>query len=732
MFDYKSCNFHPAVEEITEVLCHKRQSTDKAFFRVVTTYFLSKMAACLRANVDTGNWMGKIPINVYTLALSPSGYGKNTTVNFIEEHLIKDFKSTFCKDTMPYFARKHLLEIATERAVANHTAQNEELKIVTSDFNKLGSYLFTFDSATTPAVKQMRQMLLMAGIGSINLQIDEIGSNLMNSGEVLNVFLELFDKGFTKQKLTKNTDTSTRGEDLDGSTPTCMLLFGEPEALLDGGSVEDAFYNYLRTGYARRTLFGMADKNNLLDYNSKTPEEIYDDLTDPANNTIVDKWSNHFANLADPDKFDFSVSLDRDRGIQLVEYQCFCKERAKNLKQSQGIIRTELENRFFKALKLAGLFAFIDMVPEISEDHLKQAVKLVEESGDAFKKILTRDLPHMKLAKYIGESDHELTHAEILENLPFFKGSANKKDMLSLAKAWGLDHGILITSRFNDDIEFLNGKAFKETEPDKYIISYSDDWTFGYYNDIITWDNLKKLVTLNARENTPFNFCNHHFLNGDQGQGHRKAENVLLKFNLLVFDIDKGTSIDMAKNVLDEFNYLIYTTKSHTEAENHFRLIMPMAHELELSSEEFKTFMDNILTYLPIECDPMVRDIAHKWTTCESGTVYENINKKNIDVLPFVPGSRSNDIYQKKYKKLSNLGSLERWFIQRIETGNRNTYMYRYTMALVDSGKSYQEVEALVNSFNASLPNPLPEQELQSTCLASAAKHYVGDSNNGN
>ncbi|MFP3617309.1 hypothetical protein SB778_45500, partial [Paraburkholderia sp. SIMBA_050] len=78
------------------------------------------------------------------------------------------------------------------------------------EFKRAGAFPFTFDSGTAPAVKQLRQKLLLADAGSINLQIDEIGSNLINNIEVLNLFLELYDQGIVKQKLTKNTAENTR------------------------------------------------------------------------------------------------------------------------------------------------------------------------------------------------------------------------------------------------------------------------------------------------------------------------------------------------------------------------------------------------------------------------------------------------------------------------------------------------------------------------------------------
>jgi hypothetical protein len=60
-----------------------------------------------------------------------------------------------------------------------------------------------------------------------------------------------------KPKLTKNTNENIRIEDIDGKTPTNMLLFGTPSMVFDGGQVESLFQKMLETGYARRCLFGL-------------------------------------------------------------------------------------------------------------------------------------------------------------------------------------------------------------------------------------------------------------------------------------------------------------------------------------------------------------------------------------------------------------------------------------------------------------------------------------------
>ncbi|MDT9694065.1 hypothetical protein Q5762_38210, partial [Streptomyces sp. P9(2023)] len=83
------------------------------------------------------------------------------------------------EETMPVIAEQSMWEIANHRAVRNGTEPQEEFDKLEREYRMTGAYPFTFDSGTAPAVKQLRQKLLLSKIGAVNLQIDEIGSNLV-------------------------------------------------------------------------------------------------------------------------------------------------------------------------------------------------------------------------------------------------------------------------------------------------------------------------------------------------------------------------------------------------------------------------------------------------------------------------------------------------------------------------------------------------------------------------
>ena len=711
--DLSSVPHHPAVEDIVDVLCNKTQNVDRGFFRAEAAYFLAKMASCMRAMIITKD-RGEIPVNLYVLALATSGFGKGHSVHIVENEFLKGFKTRFMEDTFPVISEQNLWNIANARAARNGTDQQEEFEKAEKEFKSAGAFTFTFDSGTTPAVKQLRHKLLLSSAGSINFQVDEIGSNLLSVSDILTLFLELFDQGIVKQKLVKNTADNTRAEELDGKTPTNALLFGTPSKLLDGGQTEDQFYSFLETGYARRCIFGWGMHQRAGE--QMTPEEVFKRLTDQTNIDTITKWTNHFHSLADPSIFGWKMVVEDEVAIQLLSYKIQCEHAADQLAEHEDIKKAELSHRYFKALKLAGAYAFIDQSTFVEMDHLLSAVKLVEESGEAFQAILNREKAYVKLAKFIASVDTEVTHADLVEQLPFYpKSNGGRNEMMTLATAWGYKKHIIIKKSFIDGIEFYKGETLQETNINEIIISYSGHWAYNYIDEKVPFDQLHTLTQAPG-----YHWTNHHFRNQ-----HRAEENIIAGFNCIVIDVDEGVSLDMAHDLMKDYKFLTYTTKRH-QKDGHgdrFRLILPINYCLDLDQEEYKEFMNSVMAWLPFPTDESANQRAKKWETFDGGQYHYNEGEL-FDALDFIPKTSRNEQHKSSYQKLESLDNLERWFAQRMAMGNRNNNMIKYALALVDNGMSLIDVQNQVHAFNKKLNNPLSENEIDSTVMVTVAKRF--------
>jgi hypothetical protein len=706
---------HPILEEIVTFLCNKTQNTDSSFFRVMTAFFLTKCISALRISLETQD-RGIIPINLYAIALAPSGAGKGYSVGMLENNLLADYAAKLVDEVIPVVAEETIHEFATKKALQQPEADLGVIKDQLRDeLTRSGDYLFSFDSGTVPATKQLRQKILAQGIGSINLQVDEIGSNLIQATELLNLFLELYDLGMAKDKLIKNTTENARGTMRTGSSPTNLLLFGTPSKLLDGGSTEDNFFGFLETGYARRCLFAWGHPQKPEE--KITPEELYDRILTQASDSALDPIKNRLSELCSADFANSQIRVPRSTSVELLKYKLWCESQATEMPDHQELAKTELNHRYFKCLKLSGVYAALDGSNVVTIPHLHQAMTLVEESGAAFARLFQRERPYMRLAKYLAQCPQEVTHADLLDELPFYaKGSSGRNEMIQMASAWGYRNNIIIRKSVADGIEFFRGETLKPTNLARLPIAYSSHVAYNYLNDYGPWDQMHKVMKTNG-----VHWISHHLAAGDKGEGHRNEANCKPGFSLIVIDVDKGKQLPEALELMQPYTYFIYTTKSHSEDNHRFRLILPMSHELKLDATDFTQFMINLSKWLPFETDEATWQRSRKWESF-NGTSYTNEGQL-LDVLPFIPRTGRNVSYLQSLEDIANLPAVERWFANQIaEGGGRNNLLFRYGTMLMSKGKTYVEAEQSVQEFNRKLKEPLTADELRRTVFTSMAR----------
>lgn len=707
MKQFEDMHYNPHAEKLVEILGH-RTRMNPLFLRVLVAYYFAMAASQMRATIVTHD-RGDIPVSLYALNLSPSGTGKGVSTGFMENEVLQLFRERFLNETFPLLAEQNLPVLANKRAVRKGTDPDDELIKTQKEFDGLGTLAFNFDSGTPAAVKQMRHKLLMANAGSVNLQIDEIGANLVGNIDVLTTFLELYDLGVIKQKLTKNTAENVRSEEIVGRTPTNMLLFGAPSKLLNGGKTEEELYSMLETGYARRCFFGYNRAANRP--KDLTPQEIYDMMTNQADNAYVKQFAAYMENLADIINVNRRITISKETTLILIEYRLACERIADVLPEHEEIKKAEISHRYFKALKLAGAYAFIENSSELTEDHLYQAIKLAEESGAAFNQLLTRDRNYVKLAKYIATCKRDVTQADLVEDLPFYRGaSGQKQEMLSLAIAYGYKNNIIIKKSFADGIEFLRGETLEETDLSRMRVAYSTDIATGYSNEFAPFDKLHKLT-----QAAGLHWINHHLVDG-----HRQEDSCMAGFNLAVVDVDGGTSLLTVKTLLKGYTYLLYTTKRHTDTDNRFRIIFPMNYTLELDAKDYKEFMTNLYEWLPFAVDTATNQRARKWLSHDGH--YEYNDGEILDVLPFIPKTSKNEERKAQLSTQQQMDNLERWVLNNSGDGNRNNMLLRYAMILLDARFGFEEIRSRVVSLNNKMPDKLDEAEIMASIMVTVGR----------
>lgn len=705
---FDQMKYDPVTEMLTDIMCAKTQNKERMFFRVANSYYWGVLASQMHATIE--GWGGsKIPINIYAMNLSPSGTGKGYSTGLVEEQVIDRFRNTYMEVTFPMAANNNMQLIAQQRAKRKGTDPVDEMESLEKEFNSIGSLLFSFDSATVPAVKQLRHKLNLAKSGGVNLQVDEIGANLVGQTETLNAFLELYDKGMIKDKLVKSSAENTRFERIEGFTPTNMLLFGTPSKLLDSGLTQKYLTEMLEMGYARRCFFG---------YIPKVKKDVAADATALVNQMFnngsdaqLDALSCSLEQLADISNMNKVIRIEHDEAIYLMEYKISCDKRAECLKDHETIMRSEMENRFFKVLKLAGAYAFRDYSPNITIDHLDAAMRLAEDSGEHFARLMQPEFDYEKVAKYLADCGTSVTLPDLEQALPCFRGSKQQKDQcIEYAVAWGYKHNIVIKKLYDGNILFLRGETLKKTNLDEIIISTSTKLAEGYDSVRIPFDKLSMLGSTNN-----YHWANHHF----EG-GYRRDDHTQLGFNTIVLDVDGTLPLATAIELMKGYKAYFYTTKRHqdTDGLDRYRIILPTNYELQLDKEEYKMFMDNVMSSLPFEMDESCNQRNKKWLTCESAETYMN-DGELFDVIPYIPRTAKNEEREAKFKDQKDLDNLERWVLNNTGDGNRNKQLYNFAMVLYEGGLDFVDIGARVRALNDKLADKLDEQELQATILKS-------------
>jgi hypothetical protein len=408
------------------------------------------------------------------------------------------------------------------------------------------------------------------------------------------------------------------------------------------------------------------------------------------------------------------LQISEANSVYLIEYQMKCEAAADDMKDHMSIHKAEMIHRYYKAIKLAGAYTFADNSTEITQDHLDYAISVVEDSGEAFHTLMRKQGPYERLAHYLADCDNEVTQHELMEELPFYKGSeAQRKDLMTLAMSFGYRNNIIIKKRVLDDIEFFLGETLMETDLNSLTVAMSRDIAYDFAIPDIRppFKLLHKLTTADG-----YHYTAHGFING-----HRKSENVIPGFDLLILDCDGDAPISMVTNLLEDYTFLISTTKRHTKELNRFRLILPISHRIKLTTSDYSRFMENVFEWLPFPVDEAAKDIARKWESYAGH--YEYNHGATIDATMFIPETKRSD-ETKAQINTTGVNNIERWFMAHTAKGNRANHLYRYGMVMIDADMKLGNIVEKLENFNNSLEVPLPEDQFRNSTVKSISKEF--------
>jgi hypothetical protein len=695
-------------ENIVDLLCSYTNIKNKAFFRIIVLYKLAIIATMMRVGVSFMR-TERIPPNIYSIALAPSGFSKGKSMNILNQ-MFSGFRDIFKNRLFYSYPEEHIKKIANFYNMKYGIPVNDKLAELRTQYFNSAKFIYEFPIATIEGIRSLRTKLSIAGIGSTNMVIDEIGSTIRNQliKDSITYGLETYDLGLATPKLLKYNGE----EAYDANVPNNILMFGSQSTLLDNGESEKSFIEFLEAGYARRLLFAVEEKQSIV---IKSAEERYVEILSNEQSIMFEHLKDKFTKLADFNLIGKQYKLDKHLCLKLLDYENKCVQAAEDMPASYILQKIEMKHRYWKVIKIAGIYAFIESRNEITETDINDAIELVEESGDNLYKLLQSEPKYITLAKHFKENvGKSITNVDLSKELIFYNSlkDTEKKNLLNMAIAYGYKNGIIIQKEVVNDIEFYKTKLYENSDLDNLLISYSNDIAKGFLPRKIKFENLHKAVTQSKNY-----FAVHHFINGE-----RKSDNVIQGFNMFVIDIDKDLSIKCFKELMADYKYLLYTTKSHTEDCNRFRVIFPMSNILRLNIDEYRHFYERFIDWLPFNVDTACKDIARAWAT-NNGEYFYNEGKL-INVFDFL---NDNTVYKNQFiKGTRSLEPLERWFVENIESGNRNHMLYRYAIYISNTTNDVEYIRRMVLNLNDKLKEPLGIKEIDHTIMQSI-KTKVGE-----
>ena len=329
-----------------------------------------------------------VPMNIYIMNILSSGGGKGLSNNVMEDLL------SFEKSKNDFINEVFMSE-----------NPSKEDKIILEKLKSL-SKCEILNDATTAGLRNLHKgfkdsinnLNILNDFGSAFYNLEEFADYLETSGSFQKDFLsslkEIYDLGNLGGKvLADNVKEPIK------KFYVSFVASTTDKTLQENGKVSSLFNQYLISGNARRSLMAVpgiiefekinnkAKKNDGLNLRELFEATRYnsEDSCDLLRQKISQKVT-RFKEMLQNDKN--SIELTSEAYFYYSVYKKYCSRRAENI--SGSILKVEMENRHWKALKISGLLMLYveDYCHEINEKYYLEAIKIVEYYSFHLKRFL--------------------------------------------------------------------------------------------------------------------------------------------------------------------------------------------------------------------------------------------------------------------------------------------------------------------------------------------------------
>jgi hypothetical protein len=380
---------------------------------------MASIAGQMRVMIDTQAGFGTATANFYGLSFSPSGSGKSVGVTLLDNMYFKDAFDYMKNEIYPRYekiARKKLEAEGIERALQAWTPKA--------------------NNATLSGLYSASESAYLVKVGNVNISVDEVADAVVSKADLFDILLECYNNGDFPAQL-KRSDNNPL--DISG-IPINLYAFGDKTKLTGGDNIETSFQNLLKTGYGRRFLFS---DDKTVEVDDISPKEYVKQMK--ATNQIVAEREpdrRFIKGLLCKANLNKVLKLSDEAMFYYAEIQCEGERYVRENKGLADAVQSDILNRVFKTVKLAGIYAFFEEEDTVQLRHMQEAFHLVEESSRVLIEITKIKPTHYRLLDKMLEEDKPCTQQHFL-SYPFIPSSWTKKiqEIIDLAKELASEKG---------------------------------------------------------------------------------------------------------------------------------------------------------------------------------------------------------------------------------------------------------------------------------------------------
>jgi hypothetical protein len=697
---------------------------------------ITLFASQFRRNIEL--WDGTpVPINSIAFIICDSGAGKDSSHRAAKR----------CFSAGYDILKKEMEKETKKRAIKKAETEGEELPDQYEVYKKYMVPVPPVETSVTtgPGLVKLINDMEYHDLGSNSLYSGEFSDELSYNQDMIEnikILSELYDLGIKEVTYTKGQEF--RSGAVDGQ-PMSALLIGSPTYLLYDEATKRKFQIAFMSKLARRSWFCYSPE--------KIPEEDFSNYDNPiqamleSKEAVESKAKQARSMMKEGvekitryhmDKNGVPITLDNDVFHLFEVYKRYNSELADSLpsrESTSALIRRHLQ---WKALKLAGAFAIMDMADTITSDHYIEAMQfceLLDKDMAIFEYDLNKSY-YERFADYIRTqvtidnkaemSVHDIKKHGFLSNI-----TKNKlQEMITLCAGYDKD-GVysivgdstavryepiiktdVISISFKPiDIKDLD-KAVEEGNYDairesKNNISFAT--AYGYEVADTTFPELNDLLRGN------FAYSSFQFQNGVRGK-----DNIIGSTKWIVFDVDDSLlSAEEAHFMLSDINHHI-ALSSDPNNYYKFRVLVELDSNVELSAIAWKHFSKIVSEDLAIKADPLPQ--SQIFFSYAGRPVYSVLDAEPLVVRDYIMEAKEKEKSKENNIKLTNTSAKKALlqdptttfsFLFEAKNGEGSRSMIRAAYYAKDLGASLEETLELIQDANEYWEVPMESSRLQ-------------------